>query len=165
MKFLHRRQFLHLAASAAALPAFPRIARAQAYPSRPISIVVPFPAGGAADVAGRIVAERMRTSLGQPVIIENVTGAGGTIGAGRVARAASDGYTLIIGNWGTHIANGALYPLQYDLVGDFEPISLIYSNPWLIVGKRGLPAGDLRGLIAWLKANPGKASVGTAGIG
>jgi tripartite-type tricarboxylate transporter receptor subunit TctC len=109
MKF-PRRQFLHLAASAVALPAVSRIARAQAYPSRPITIVVPFPAGGSTDVIGRILAEKMRASLGQTIIIENVGAAGGSIGVGRVARAAPDGYTLDIGQWDTHVANGATYP-------------------------------------------------------
>src|ERR1043165_7748299 len=111
MNLPHRRQFLHLAAGAAALPAMSRVAKAQAYPSRPITIVVPFPAGGSTDVIGRILAEKMRVSLGQTVIIENVGGAGGSIGVGRVARAAPDGYTLDIGQWDTHVANGAAYPL------------------------------------------------------
>jgi tripartite-type tricarboxylate transporter receptor subunit TctC len=164
MKLL-RRQFLHLAAGAAALPAMSRIARAQAYPTRPIIIIVPFPPGGAADAIGRIVAERMRATLGQPVIIENVGGANGSIGVGRVARAAPDGYTLVIGSWNTHVANGAVYSLQYDVLNDFEPIALITTNPWLIVAKSTIPANDLKGLIAWLKANPDKASAGTSGMG
>ena len=112
MKFPHRRQFLHLAAGAAVLPAVSRIARAQAWPARPITIIVPFPAGGPSDAIGRILAEPMRASLGQPVIIENVSGANGSIGVGRVARAVPDGYTLSLGLWNTHVSNGALYALQ-----------------------------------------------------
>jgi len=107
----------------------------------------------------------MRVSLGQPVILENVTGAAGSIGAGRVARAAGDGYTLVIGVWGTHVLNGAIYPLSYDLLRDFEPISLVASNPMVIVARKTMPANDLAGLIGWLQANPDKASVGTTGAG
>ena len=162
---LPRRKFLHLAAGAAAMPFISRVAKAQAYPSRPITIVVPFPAGGSTDVIGRILAEKMRVSLGQTVIIENVGGAGGSIGVGRVARAAPDGYTLDIGQWDTHVANGAAYPLTYDLQNGFEPVALISSNPMLILAKKAMPADDLKGLIAWLKANPerGSAAVPTAG--
>ncbi len=138
---------------------------AQGYPSRPITMVVPFPAGGSTDVIGRIVSERMRASLGQPIIIENVGGAGGSIGVGRVARASPDGYMLDIGQWDTHVANGATYKLSYDLMQDFEPIALLSSNPLLILAKKAMPADDLKGLIAWLKANPDKASqaIPTAG--
>jgi tripartite-type tricarboxylate transporter receptor subunit TctC len=140
-------------------------ASAQAYPSRPITMVVPFPAGGPTDTIARIVAERMGTSLAQPIVIENVTGTAGTIGAGRVAHATPDGYTLCAGFLGTHVLNGAIYSLQYDVVKDFEPIALLASNPQLIVGKKAAPAKDLKELIAWLKANPGKATQGTAGVG
>ncbi len=140
-------------------------AGAQVYPSRPITIVVPYSAGGPADTLARILAERMRASLGQPFVIENVTGAAGTIGVGRVARAAPDGYTLSIGNSGTHVINGALYALQYDLVKDLEPVSLLASNPLLIVSKNAVPANDLNELIAWLKANQDKVSSGTSGVG
>jgi tripartite-type tricarboxylate transporter receptor subunit TctC len=136
------------------------MAWAQAYPSRPITIIVPSAAGGPSDVVGRVVAERMKRSLGQPIIIENVSGASGSIGTGRVARATADGYTVIFGNWGTHVVNGAIYTLQYDVVKDFEPISLFCSYPLLIVAKNGVPATDLTGLIAWLKANPNRASQG-----
>jgi tripartite-type tricarboxylate transporter receptor subunit TctC len=162
---LPRRRFLHLAAGAAALPVLSPIARAQTYPSRPITLVVPFPAGGSTDAVGRIVAERMRVSLGQAVVIENVGGAGGSIGVGRVARAAPDGYTLDIGQWDTHVANGATFALSYDVVKDFEPIALLSSNPFLILAKKAVPADDLKGLVAWLKANPDKASqaIPTAG--
>ena len=140
-------------------------AHAQTYPSRPITLIVPFPAGGSTDAVGRILVERMRTSLGQPIVIENVGGAGGSIGVGRVARAAPDGYTLDIGQWDTHVANGATYPLAYDLMKDFEPIALISSNPFLVLARKTMPADDLKGLIAWLKANPDKASqaIPTAG--
>jgi tripartite-type tricarboxylate transporter receptor subunit TctC len=162
---LPRRQFLHLAAGTAALPALSRIAGAQAYPTRPITIVVPFPAGGSTDVIGRILAEKMRTSLGQTIIIENVGGAGGSIGVGRVARSTPDGYTLDIGQWDTHVANGATYTLNYDLQNGFEPVALISSNPLLILSKKAIPADDLKGLIAWLKSNSNGASaaVPTAG--
>jgi tripartite-type tricarboxylate transporter receptor subunit TctC len=162
---LPRRQFLHLAAGAAVVPTVSRIARAQAYPSRPITIVVPFPAGGALDVLGRILAERMKASLGETIIVENVAGANGSLGVGRVARAAPDGYTLVIGYWGTHVANGAVYALKYDVLNDFEPVSLVATQPLLIVAKKAMPADDLKGLIAWLKVNPGKASAGTGGVG
>ena len=128
-------------------------------------MVVPFAAGGGSDVIGRILIDRMRVSLGQPVIIENVSGANGSIGVGRVARAAPDGYMLVIGNWQTHVANGAVYPLQYDLLNDLEPISLIVSNPLLIAAKKTMPANQLGALVAWLKANLEKASLGTSGVG
>jgi tripartite-type tricarboxylate transporter receptor subunit TctC len=165
MKFSHRRQFLHLAAGAVTLPAFPQIAWTQAYPSRPITIIAPFPAGGGSDAIGRIIAERMRTTLGQPVIIENVVGANGSIGSGRVTRAAADGYTMVIGNWNTHVANGAVYQLQYDLMADFAPIGLVASNPYLVATRKMMPVNDLRGLIGWLKANSDKATMGIPGIG
>jgi tripartite-type tricarboxylate transporter receptor subunit TctC len=166
MKFPHRRQFLHLAAGAAALPAVSRLARAQTYPSRPITLVVPFPPGGATDVVARIVAERMRVSLGQPVIIENVGAAQGSIGVGRVARAPPDGYTLDVGQWDTHVVNGATFQLPYDLTKDFEPVGLMAKGPWMIVARKSMPADDLGGLVAWLKANPDKATQGipTAGV-
>ena len=142
---------------AIALTAFAGIAGAQAqtYPSRQITIVVPFPPGGSTDVAGRIMAEKMRPLLGQPVIIENVGGAGGSIAVGRVARAAPDGYTIDIGQWDTHVGS-IIYPLNYDLQKDFEPIGLISVNPQLMVARKTLPADDLKGLVAWMKANPGK---------
>src|SRR5947209_1194595 len=162
---LPRRQFLHLAAGAAALPAVSRIALAQAYPSRPITMVVPYGAGGSGDTIGRIVAEGMRGSLGQPVIVENVVGASGTIGVGRVARASPDGYTFVLGNWATHVLNGPMFALQYDLIKEFEPISLVSSDPLIIVAKKTMPANDLKEFIAWLKANPDKATQGTTGAG
>jgi tripartite-type tricarboxylate transporter receptor subunit TctC len=162
---MRRRTFLRLAANVAALPVLSRVATAQTYPTRPITIVVPFPPGGPTDVIGRMLAERMRATLGQTVIVENVTGANGTIGIGRVVRATPDGYTLSIGHWSTHVINGAIYPLQYDLLNDFEPISLIATNSYVIVAKNAVPANNLTEFIAWLKANPDKASEGTAGPG
>jgi tripartite-type tricarboxylate transporter receptor subunit TctC len=140
-------------------------AMAQTYPSRPITMIVPLAPGGSTDVIARIMAEGMRASLGQPVIVENTTGAGGTIGVGRLARAAPDGYTIGIGQWGTNMANGAIYTLQYDLLKDFEPIALIATQPFLIVTRKTMPANDLKELIAWLKANPDKATQGNSGIG
>ena len=160
-----RRHFLRLAASAAAVPAMPYVACAQAFPSHPVTMVVPVPAGGALDTNARLIAEGMRTALGQPVVIENVTGASGSTGTGRVARSAPDGYTLIYGANVTHVLNAAVYQLNYDVVADFEPVALIGWTPWLIVAKNDLPVSDLKGLIAWLKANPDKASCGTAGPG
>ena len=136
---LPRRQFLHLAAGAAALAVVSRVARAQTYPSRPITLIVPYPAGGPTDTIARLLGERMRASLGQPVIIENVAGAGGNIGVGRVARAAGDGYTLGIGHWGSHVVNGAIYTLPYDLLSDLEPVALISDGPQLIVAARSVP--------------------------
>jgi tripartite-type tricarboxylate transporter receptor subunit TctC len=162
---LPRRQFLHLAAGAAALPALSCIARAQSFPTRPITIVVPYPAGGPSDTVIRIISEKMKASLGQAVVIENVGGAGGSIGVGRVARAAPDGYTLVAGIWNTHVANGALYALTYDVVKDFEPLSLLVTAPNVIVARKTIPANQLSELIDWLKTNPGKASQGSAGVG
>jgi tripartite-type tricarboxylate transporter receptor subunit TctC len=148
MKKLLLAAALAIAASGSAL--------AQGYPSRQITLVVPFPPGGSTDVAARIMAEKMRPILGQPVIIENVGGAGGSIAVGRVARAAPDGYTIDIGQWDTHVGS-IIYPLNYDLQKDFEPIGLISTNPQLLVGKKNLPANDLKALVAWMKAHPGEA--------
>ena len=138
---------------------------AQSYPMRPITMVIAFGAGGPSDVIGRILAEAMRESLNQPVIVENVVGASGTIGVGRVARAPPDGYTLVLGNWGTHVLNGPMFALPYDLISDFEPVALVSSDPLMIVGKKALPARDLNEFVAWLKANPDKATQGTTGAG
>ncbi len=160
-----RRRFLHLAAGAAALPAAPRVANAQTYPSRPITIVVGFAAGGATDVIARMMAERMKNSLGQPVIVENMTGAVGSIAVGRVARAAPDGYTLSLGNTDSHVVAGAVYALQYDLLKDLEPVALLATGPYMLTARKAMPANDLKGLIAWLKANPDKATLGHGGTG
>ncbi len=140
-------------------------ALAQAFPSRPITMVVPFAAGGPVDTVARILSEHMRTTLGQSFIIENVTGAAGSIGVGRVARAQPDGYTLSIGHWSTHVVNGAIYPLQYDLLRDFDPVVLLPSNPMIVVSKNAVPAKTLPELVTWIKANENKVSAGTAGAG
>jgi len=139
-------------------------AHAQDYPSRPITIVVPYPPGGPTDTLARIVTERMRTALGQSIIIENVSGAGGNIGVGRVARAAPDGYTFGIGQVSSHVFSGAVYTLQYDLLKDFEPVAMLTTAPMWIIAKNALPA-NLKGLLDWLWANPDKASFATVGIG
>jgi tripartite-type tricarboxylate transporter receptor subunit TctC len=157
---LPRRQFLHLAAGAAALPAISRDASAQSYPTRPITIIDTFAAGGATDVSARIVAEPMRRLLGQPIIIENVAGADGNIGTGRAARARADGYTITIGTKTTHVLNGAFYSLQYDVLNDFAPISPLVTAPYVLYARKTMPAKDLNELIVWLKANPNKASAG-----
>lgn len=138
---------------------------AQPYPVRPITMIVPFPAGGATDTLARFLAEKMREILGQPIIIENVAGAAGTIGVGRAVRAAPDGYTLSIGTSTTHMLTGGLYTLPFDLLKDIEPVIYIGSEPLLLAARKDFPASDLRGLIAYLKANPDKASVGIAGVG
>jgi tripartite-type tricarboxylate transporter receptor subunit TctC len=140
-------------------------ASAQGYPARPVTMIVPFAAGGPVDVVARMMAERMRSPLGQPVIVENIAGASGSIAIGRVARAAPDGYMLAFGNWATFVANGATMSLNYDLEKDFEPISTLVTQTYMIVGRKTLPANDLRELIAWLKANPDKALQGTSGVG
>ncbi|HET7766696.1 MAG TPA: tripartite tricarboxylate transporter substrate-binding protein [Burkholderiales bacterium] len=140
-------------------------ALAQGYPSRPITLVNPFAAGGPVDAVARIMSAPMSKALGQPVLVDYTVGAAGTIGVGRVARAAPDGYTLSIGHWATHVINAAIYPLQYDVLKDLEPVGMICANPLLVVARSGFPAKDLKELIGWLKANPDKASVGTAGVG
>jgi tripartite-type tricarboxylate transporter receptor subunit TctC len=154
-----------LAASAAILPALSRTASAQAYPSRPITIVVPLVAGGAVDTLARNIAEHMTKTLGQPVLVENVSGAGGTIGVARVAKAAPDGYTLGTGTASQYVGSQAIYKVQYDLRTDFEPVAFLTSVPYWTVVKKDLPVSDLKGLLAWLKANPDKASAGAVGQG
>src|ERR1700719_4477619 len=151
---IRRRTLLQLAAAAGAVSVSSRIAPAQTCPARPITIVVPFPAGGPTDTLGRVLADRMRNALGQSVIIENLTGAAGTIGSSHVARSFPDGYTLILGHWQTHVVNGATYSLPFDVVTDFEPIALIADCPMWLVGKSALPAKNMSELIAWLKENP-----------
>lgn len=156
------RRLLLAAALAAFLPCF---AFAQGYPNKAITMVVPFAAGGPTDTLARIFAAALQQRLGQTVVVENTTGAAGTIGTGRIVRSAPDGYTLGIGHWSTHVVNGAIYPLQFDLLNDFEPVSLIASNPQLLVAKKAIPAKDLKELVAWVKANQDKISAGTAGAG
>src|SRR5262247_648504 len=153
LKRPHRRQFLHLAAGAAALPTVTSTASAQTYPSRPITVIVGAAAGGPTDTIGRIITERMRSTLGQTIVIENNGAAAGSIAHGRAARAAPDGYTLSLGHWGTHVVNGAVYSLSYDTLADFEPVALISTSPYFIVGKSTLPVHDLKELVAWIKAN------------
>jgi tripartite-type tricarboxylate transporter receptor subunit TctC len=143
----------------------PQRAAAQAYPSRPVTMIVPFAAGGSADAVARIVADGMAAPLGQPVIIENDGGASGTIGMGRAVRATPDGYTLCFGSWASHVVNGGVRTLPFDVLDDFAPVALIASNPLIIVARKDLPADDLKALVAWIKANPSKALLGTAGPG
>jgi tripartite-type tricarboxylate transporter receptor subunit TctC len=163
---LPRRRFLRLAAGGAILPALSKIAPAQAYPTRPVTMIAPFAAGGPADVFARIIADRMQRSLGQSVVIENVAGAAGSIGAGRVAHAPPDGYTLLIGpGLSTNVINPAIYPLDYNTVTDFAPVGLLCFVPNMLVSRTDIPAADLKGLVAWLKANPDKALQGTSGVG
>jgi tripartite-type tricarboxylate transporter receptor subunit TctC len=138
---------------------------AQTYPTKPITMIVPFAAGGPTDALARVLAERMGRSLGQTVVVEDVTGAAGTIGVGRVVRAPPDGYTLSIGHLGTHVINGAIYPLPFDLLKDLEPIAMLASNPMMIVSKNNVPAKNLKELVAWLRANDGTVTAGTAGVG
>lgn len=140
-------------------------ALADQFPSRPITILVPFAAGGPIDTTTRIIADKMRESLGQPILIENLGGAAGSLATARAAKAAPDGYTLITGIWGTHVANGAIYKLSHDVQADFAPVALLSSNPLLIVASKKISANNLQELVAWLKANPDKASQGTSGVG
>jgi tripartite-type tricarboxylate transporter receptor subunit TctC len=140
-------------------------ADAQVYPSRPITMIVPYPPGGPTDTLARIVAEPMRAALGQPIIIENVPGAGGTIGVGRATRAAPDGNTINIGQWASHVSTVAVYPVQFDVLRDFEPISLLTDAPLWLIGRAGMPANNVQELVGWLKANPDKASAAIIGAG
>jgi tripartite-type tricarboxylate transporter receptor subunit TctC len=140
-------------------------ALAQTYPARPISIISPFPAGSPVDTIARIVGERMKATLGQPLVIDTITGAGGTIAVARAVRSPADGYTISLGNFSSHVVAGAVYPTQYAVLKDLEPVALLASNPQIIISRNSLPGDNLAGLIGWLKANPGKASAGTAGPG
>ena len=155
------RTLLIALASAAVLAAGG--ASAQTYPSRPITLIAPFPAGGPLDTIARILSEPMRVALGQPIVIENVPGAGGNLGIGRLARAAPDGYTIGIGQWSTQVVNPITYKLPYDVIKDFEPIALLTNTPQLIIARKDFPAKDAKELLAWLKANPGKATAATVG--
>ena len=162
---LPRRQFLALAAGGIVLPTVSTTARAEAFPTRPVTMIVPFVAGGPADVFGRIMAAAMAQQLGQSVIIENVGGAAGTVATGRVVRAAPDGYTLLVTpGLSTQVINPAIYDLPFDTVKDFVPVALLTSISNIIVAKKTVPADDLKGLIAWLKANP-SALQATSGVG
>jgi tripartite-type tricarboxylate transporter receptor subunit TctC len=152
-------------AAFATMLAFGGNAFADNFPSRPITIVVPFAAGGPSDAMARILAERMKTTLGETLVIENVTGAGGSLGVGRAVRSAPDGYTISFGHLGTHVANGAVYKLGYDLAADLDPVALLPSNPMVIVSKNAVPATTLKELLAWLKAKGAPATAGTAGAG
>jgi tripartite-type tricarboxylate transporter receptor subunit TctC len=140
-------------------------AQAPSFPTHPITVVVPFPAGGPTDALLRVLSDRMRASLGQPLIVENVSGATGSIAVGRVVQAQPDGYTVSIGNTATHVINGAIFPLKYDLLNDLEPVALLPSNPFLLVSKNAVPAKDLGELIAWVRASPRPVATGTPGIG
>jgi tripartite-type tricarboxylate transporter receptor subunit TctC len=153
---------LCLAAIGATLWSTP--ASAQAYPARPITMVVPFPPGGPADAPARVIADTMRKSLGQPLVIENLSGASGSIGAGRVARAKPDGYTVVVGNPSTHVMNAVLYALPYDVLNDFTPVAPLVSTPLVLFARKTMPAENLRELIDWLRANPGKASAGWGSV-
>src|SRR4029078_5824094 len=161
MEAAMKRIALGFAISLAALGS----AEAQGYPSRPVTFIVPYGAGGPVDTLARTMSEAMRASLGQSIVIENVTGANGTIGVGRAVHAAPDGYTVSIGNWPSHITNGAIYNLNYDIQKDLVPVARLPQNPYIAVVRKDFPAPDFKGLIAWLKANPDKATEGTAGLG
>lgn len=137
----------------------------QTYPAKPITVVVPFSAGGPTDTLARIMGERMRKTLGQPILVDNTTGAGGSIGVGKVVRAPPDGYMISIGHWGTHVVNGAYYSLPYNLLTDLEPVAMVATNPQVIVSKNAVPARNLKELIAWINANQGKVLMGTGGVG
>ena len=160
-----RRRFLLLTASAAALLAVSELAWAQAFPTRPITVIVPYAAGGPADALARILGERMRTTLGQSLIIENVTGASGTLALTRSVKAPPNGYTLSLGHVGSHVVSPAIFPLPFDVLTDLEPVALLPSNSLLIVATKKFPADNLKDMIAWLKANPDKAAAGTSGAG
>jgi len=152
-----------LAAGAILAIAAPGV-HAQSYPTKPITVVVPFPAGGPTDAIMRNLGERMRVSLGQPLVVEYVTGAAGSVGTGRVARAAPDGYTIVCGHFGTHATNGVVYQLNYDLVKDFAPISLLPRNPYLFVVRKNFPADNLKAFMGYVKANPEKVQMGHPGV-
>jgi tripartite-type tricarboxylate transporter receptor subunit TctC len=159
------RRMVLAALACVACPALSGTAAAQVYPARHITLINPFPAGAPLDLVARIVTERMRRSLDHPIIVENVTGAAGSLAVARAARAAPDGYAVSIGNFSSHVVTASIYRSQFDVLRDFEPVGLLASNSQVIVARPSMPANDLRGLIAWLKAAPDKASAGTAGPG
>lgn len=160
---------MRLSASAVAITVvaswFSDVAAAQTYPVKPITIVIPLAAGGAVDRMVRVIAEPMKAALGQPILVESTSGAGGTLGVARVARAAPDGYTISVGTWGTHVLNAFVYSPPYDLINDFEPVALLPNVPQWFIARKEFPANDLKGLIAWLEANPGKGTSGSVGTG
>ena len=161
-----RRQFLHLAAGAAALPVLSDMATAQAYPTRALTVIVPFAAGGSTDVACRIVSEHMSRTLGQQLVVENATGAGGTIGSTRAMHAKADGYTLLFGHTGTHAFSVSLYPnLAYKPDVDFDPIGEVLEIPEVLVARKDFPSRDLKEFVAYARANPDKLNVAHAGVG
>jgi tripartite-type tricarboxylate transporter receptor subunit TctC len=155
---------LLVAAALAAILSGASTADAQTYPSRPVTLIAPFPAGGPLDVIARIIAEPIREALGQPLVIENLSGAGGNLGTNKVARAEPDGYTIGMGQWSTHVVNPVTYSVPYDIVKDFEPIALIANTPQLIIARKDFPAKDIKELVAWLKANPDQATAATVGV-
>jgi tripartite-type tricarboxylate transporter receptor subunit TctC len=159
-----RKILIPIVAAAAALASIVG-ASAQSYPTKPITLVIGFPPGGPSDTAARIIGEHMKGTLGQPVVVEAITGAGATIAGARVARAAPDGYTIILGNWTSHVGGGAIYPLTYHVMNDFEPISLLPASYLWIIAREDLPANNTKELVAWLKANPQKATAATVGVG
>ena len=159
------RMLLSAAAAALVVTAGALSAAAQTYPNKSVTVIVPFAAGGPSDALARIMGDRMKATLGQTFVVENVTGAAGSIGVGRAVKSAPDGYTISFGHLGTHVANGAIYPLPYDMLTDLEPVVLLPSNPMVVVSRGNLPATNLKELIAWLKANQDKATAGTAGAG
>jgi tripartite-type tricarboxylate transporter receptor subunit TctC len=144
---------------------FSGAAVSQPWPSRPVAIVVPFAAGGPTDLLARIISEPMRRYLGQTVVVDNVSGAGGSIGVARVARAAANGYTVSIGHWGTHVVNGAYYKLDFDLLKDLDPVGMFADNPQVVISNNAVPVRDMKDLVAWIKGNPDKLRFGTAGVG
>jgi tripartite-type tricarboxylate transporter receptor subunit TctC len=161
------RMIQHVIAIAAvvSIAVLPASAAAQTYPSRPITIIVPFAAGGGADILARLIADHMKGTLEQPIVVENVTGASGSIGVARAVRAAPDGYTISFGQWASHVGASAVYPVKYDVLKDLEPVARLGDNPLWIVSRTSLPANDLKEMLAWLRANPGKASAATVGAG
>jgi tripartite-type tricarboxylate transporter receptor subunit TctC len=162
---LPSRRLLQLAAGAAAIASLAGAALAQSYPTRTATIIVPFAAGGPTDIIARLLGERLQASLGQPFIVENVTGAAGTTGVGRAVRAPADGYTFVLSSISTHVFNGVVYKLAYDVINDFEPVALVATSPMVIIGRKSLPASNLKELVEWFKANPDKGTQGFYGIG
>jgi tripartite-type tricarboxylate transporter receptor subunit TctC len=160
---MRRRTFLQIVSSSAIVS--PSVTQAETYPSRPVTMVAPYSAGGPTDTLTRILAEHMQGTLGQTILVENITGAGGSLGVTRVARATPDGYTVSTGNQGSHITVGAITPVSFDLARDFRPVVFFATNPQLIIARKSMEAANLREFLAWLKANTGKATQGGGGLG